>query len=58
MPTPVHQVQQRRPRATWIIPAALVVLLAVGAVVSLVRGALPPDLIGADGLAATVVTRR
>ena len=59
MPTPVHPAQQRRSRAFgWTLPAALAVLLAVGAIGSLASGALPPDLIGADGLAATVVGTR
>ncbi len=42
----------------WTIPAVLAVLLAAVAIASLVRGSVPPDLIGADGLAATVVRTR
>jgi hypothetical protein len=58
MPTPVQPAQQRRLRAfTWTIPAALAVLLVAGAIGSLSSGLVPADLIGADGLAATVVAR-
>jgi hypothetical protein len=42
----------------WTIPAVLAVLLAACAVGSLASGSVPPDLIGADGLAATVVGSR
>jgi hypothetical protein len=58
MPAPVQPAQQPRPRAfTWTIPAALAVLLVAGAVGSLAKGLVPADLIGADGMAATVVAR-
>jgi hypothetical protein len=58
MPTPVQPAQQPRPRAfAWTIPAALAVLLVAGAIGSLANGLVPADLIGADGMAATVVAR-
>ena len=58
MPDPVQRTQQRDSRAfAWTLPAALAVLLAIGAIGSLANGIVPADLIGADGLAATVVAR-
>jgi hypothetical protein len=58
MPAPIQPAQPPRPRAfTWTIPAALAVLLVAGAIGSLANGRVPADLIGADGMAATVVTR-
>lgn len=58
MPAPVQPAQQPRPRAfTWTIPVALAVLLVAGAIGSLANGLVPVDLIGADGMAATVVAR-
>jgi hypothetical protein len=58
MPAPVQPAQQPRPRAfVWTIPAALAVLLVAAAIGGLSGGLVPADLIGADGMAATVVAR-
>ncbi len=58
MSAPVQPAPQPRFRAfTWTIPAALAVLLVAGAIGSLSNGLVPADLIGADGMAATVVAR-
>jgi hypothetical protein len=58
MPAPAQPAQQPRPRAfTWTIPAVLAALLVAGAIGSLSNGLVPADVIGADGMAATIVAR-
>jgi hypothetical protein len=40
----------------WTLPAAIVVLIAVGAIASLLTGYITPDVIGADGLSSSKLT--
>ena len=60
MPTELRTTEPERKARPfeWIIPAVLAMLLIVSATTSLAIGLIPPDLIGADGLAATVVGTR
>ena len=58
MPTTQPAVRPRKVlNFSWMIPATLVVLLAAGAVGSLIGGLPSADMMGADGMARTVVVR-